>query len=292
MSFRPFLVTAVRARRVAPLIQRVTFTGVDDMGPACPILDLRIKLIIPGDSGLPELPVEGWWDAWRDLPAEQQGFLRTYSIRELRRVEDGPDELDVDFVVHTHNPGPASGWAAEARPGDQIIVIGPSREDACGTGIEFAPGTASLARLYGDETALPAIARILEDWPAGLFGSADIEVPAGNRLSLRVPTGVDVAWHMRKDAHRGHGNLLHSALAKRISARPAGGQGDDGCPEEVWETPFYSSSGEDIGSAHDAGEDTYYWIAGKNTFVATMRRLLVTEAGVPRHRVSFMGYWR
>ena len=41
-----------------------------------------------------------------------------------------------------------------------------------------------------------------------------------------------------------------------------------------------------------ASGHTYYWIAGKNTSVKAMRRLLVKEAGLPREHISFMGYWR
>lgn len=62
--------------------------------------------------------------------------------------------------------------------------------------------------------------------------------------------------------------------------------------DNVWETPTYSGSGEPINSGAGASGHTYYWIAGKNTSVKAMRRLLVKEAGLPRQHVSFMGYWR
>lgn len=295
VSFRPFLATVARSERIAPDFQRVTFTGVDAMGPAVPIMDLRIKLLIPPASGLFQLPVDGWWDAWRAMPERTRGHLRTYSVREMRRRRDEPDELDVDFVLHGDNPGPASAWAAAARPGQKLLVIGPTRHDASGVGIEFAPGAASTARLYGDETALPAITRILSDWPAGLSGSADIEVPAGNRLPLDAPAQVQVRWHMREHPDAGYGEALYAALEERLSPRqqpqrqaatPAS------APDEVWETPAYSSSGEAIEPGPRGEGHTYYWIAGKNTAVTAMRRLLVKEAGVPREHVSFMGYWR
>ena len=47
------------------------------MGPAVPIRDLRIKLLIPPASGLFELPEEGWWDTWRAMPEHTRGHLRT-----------------------------------------------------------------------------------------------------------------------------------------------------------------------------------------------------------------------
>lgn len=302
MSFRPFLATVVRSERVAPNFQRVTFTGVDAMGPAVPIRDLRIKLLIPPASGLFHLPEEGWWDAWRAMPEHTRGYLRTYSIRELRRCADDPDELDVDFVLHSDNPGPASAWAEDAQPGQQLLIIGPTRDDASGVGIEFNPGSAAKACLYGDETALPAMARILADWPEDLAGSVDIEVPAGNHVPIEAPVQVDVRWHFRELGGVNYGDLLRAQLKDDVASRCAAGSvsSEAGAPElvdgvpldEVWETPTYSSSGEAIAPASDVAGHTYYWIAGKNTAVTAMRRLLVKEAGVPRHHVSFMGYWR
>lgn len=303
MSFRPFLATVARSERIAPNFQRVTFTGVDAMGPAVPIMDLRIKLLIPPASGLFHLPADGWWDAWRSMPERARGHLRTYSVREMRRRDDAPDELDVDFVLHSDNHGPASAWARDARPGQKLLIIGPTLHDATGVGIEFAPGAASTARLYGDETALPAITRILADWPAGLSGSADIEVPAGNRLPLDAPSQVEVRWHVREHPDTGYGDALYEALEERLPQRHAadpapggpagaGAPATEKAPDEVWETPAYSSSGEAIEAGPRGEGHTYYWIAGKNTSVIAMRRLLVNEAGVPRQHVSFMGYWR
>ena len=42
---------------------------------------------------------------------------------------------------------------------------------------------------------------------------------------------------------------------------------------------------------HDL-EDTYAWIAGESWMVKAMRRSLVTELGLERAQVAFMGYWR
>nr|WP_255713776.1 siderophore-interacting protein [Corynebacterium sp. ACRQP] len=180
------------------------------------------------------------------------------------------------------------------------MIIGPTRDDDSGVGIEFDPGSAAIARLYGDETALPAMARILADWPEGLAGSVDIEVPAGNHLPIDSPPQVDVRWHFRAQGDFDYGDLLRAQLEKEVESRctcaslGAGKPGlvDEVPLDEVWETPTYSSSGESIAPTSDTAGHTYYWIAGKNTAVTAMRRLLVGEAGVPRHRVSFMGYWR
>ena len=87
------------------------------------------------------------------------------------RVTDGqpavPAELDIDFVLHLHGgSGPAAEWAAAAQPGDPLLLVGPCARWGDCLGIEFAPGAAERLLLVGDETAVPAIAAILETLPA------------------------------------------------------------------------------------------------------------------------------
>ena len=68
---------------------------------------------------------------------------------------------------------------------------------------------------------------------------------------------------------------------------------------DVWETPRYSAAGEDLerrscrrrSLGHD-WDDTYAWIAGESWLVKALRRSLVTELGLERAQVAFMGYWR
>ena len=65
---------------------------------------------------------------------------------------------------------------------------------------------------------------------------------------------------------------------------------------DLWETPTYSSSGEDVDApvatvGHDL-DGLYAWIAGESAVVTSMRRLLVNGLGMDRRQVAFMGYWR
>jgi len=65
---------------------------------------------------------------------------------------------------------------------------------------------------------------------------------------------------------------------------------------DLWETPTYSSSGEEVDAAvtlvgHDL-DGLYAWIAGESAMVTTLRRALVNDLGVDRRQVAFMGYWR
>lgn len=58
----------------------------------------------------------------------------------------------VDFDIFRHAGSPTCDWADRVRPGEEVGIIGP--------GGGWCPEAGTL-RLFGDETALPAIARML-----------------------------------------------------------------------------------------------------------------------------------
>ena len=292
---------AVRAvRRVSPNFVRVTFGGteLDEFATPGNVFDARIKLIFPPASGiLPPLDREtdDWWGSYLAVPEAERGSMRTYSVRDLRVTDDGT-EVDVDFVLHLAPglTGPASLWASGAEVGQELFLIGPRRGRVGLGGIEYAPGGASSVLLVGDETAAPAIARILEDAPRDLRGCAFIEVPSpADELAIDAPAGVEVRWLPRAEGEP-HGFELIPAVLAHL--------GDDDADDEIrvkdiegedllWETPVYSASGEVIAAA-DAPGDRYFWIAGESGVVTTLRRHLVKDLGIDRGQVAFMGYWR
>ncbi|WP_259765687.1 siderophore-interacting protein, partial [Pseudomonas protegens] len=110
---------------LSPSMTRLVFGGEDIAQARTLAPDQRIKLLFPGADGTPaQLPVDGDWQAARrQLPAEQQPPMRTYTIRALRMQ---PAEMDVDFVLHGVN-GPASAWATHARPGDRLQMVVPNK---------------------------------------------------------------------------------------------------------------------------------------------------------------------
>lgn len=313
------LLTAVvrRVERLSPSFVRIRFggSGFEHVGPEGPTLDQRIKLLIPA-PGRPApsalLHPEGWYAAWLALPEADRGHLRTYTARAVEG--EGDDRhLVVDFVLHGHGPrvaagaaaGPAGTWAADAAVGDEIGLLAPRRgqERAFG-GIEFDPGTARRLVLVADETALPALASIVESLPAGARGVAVVEVPdAADFLDVRFPPGIERHWIARGTRPRGEQTLalLRACLGlqpdERAVADVAGlGPGVD-LDDDVWETPVHSSSGAEITTVSsapvraDVGE-TYAWVAGDSDTVKACRRLLVGEGGMDRPQVAFMGYWK
>jgi NADPH-dependent ferric siderophore reductase len=110
---------------------------------------------------------------------------RRYTVRSVDRVHG---QLEVDFFLH-HTDGPGARWAERARPGDMVGAAGPS-----GGGI----GAADWYLIAGDETALPAIARILEALPETAEGAVFIEVAdEAERQRIDCPADVTVHWLYR-----------------------------------------------------------------------------------------------
>ncbi len=293
--------------RVSPTFVRVTFGGdaLREVGNPGRTLDQRIKLIFPSASGgLPALADEAeWYAAWLAIPEDARGSMRTYSIRDLLVAEDGETSLVVDFVLHLEAgaTGPASLWASRAAVGDELLVVAPRRGCLDGGGIEFEPGGAGTVLLAGDETAAPAIARILEELPADARGVAFIEVPVpADRLDVAAPAGIELRWLPRGEPL--HGTALIPAVLAYLDER-AQVSAEDIAPEEhgggagaeqlLWETPQYSGLGEALEVEADPDHhERYFWIAGESGVVTTLRRHLVRELGIARSQVAFMGYWR
>ena len=297
-TLSPFVIARAQVHaveRVSPTFARITFGGdaLDDFGTPGAVLDQRIKLIFPAPGRpLPLIPDGDWYQAWLAVPEGDRGSMRTYSIRSLD-VEDGNTAVVIDFVLHLDPglTGPAATWASQASVGDELLVIGPRRGRDGGGGIEFAPGDARDILLAGDETAAPAIARILEDAPAGLAGTAFIEVPhADDILPIAAPAGVTVRWLPRTG--RAHGEVLIPTVLAHLGDVVDTIEIEDAATENpLWETPAYSELGEPVVPEVNHA-DRYFWIAGESGVVTTLRRHLVKDLGIDRAQVAFMGYWR
>lgn len=296
-------VEVVRVDRLSPSFVRIELgsPALAELGVEGPWYDQRIKLVFPhGDRPLPSLAGadEAWMAAWFEKPAEERGHMRTYTVRDVVGSGSGT-RLVVDFVLHGTDghgeAGPGSSWAARAQVGDRIVTLAPRRGLDFG-GIEFVPGTAARLLLVGDETAVPAVASILAALPPGARGAAYLEVPlAGDVQTLQHPLGVEVTWLSRDGGPRGE--RLHAAVLEHLGAplRPLE-VSDDEVDPDLWETPAYSSSGEQVDQhvvhvGHDL-DDLYAWIAGESKVVTALRRALVKDLDVDRTQVAFMGYWR
>ncbi|MEV4999997.1 siderophore-interacting protein [Nocardioides sp. LML1-1-1.1] len=304
-------VEVVRAERVTPSFVRVELGGdaLAEFGTPGPVLDQRIKIIFPNAAGnLPSFANadESWWTSWIEIPEDERGSMRTYTVRDV--VGEGTDtRLVVDIVVHEsegHGDDPLDGagntWALQAAPGQRLVVMAPRRGHEFG-GIEWSPGAASRLLLVGDETAVPAIRGVLRDLPADATGAAFLEVPVDGDVldDVAAPAGVSVTWLPRNG--RARGEELHAeVLAHLTGSAPteAVEVTDEEIDPDLWETPVYSSSGEQVAAATAVPTDgapfagLYAWIAGESKVVTGLRRKLVNDLGLDRSQVAFMGYWR
>ncbi len=292
-------VTVVDVEEISPTFRRVVFGSemLADFGvEGGRLFDQRIKLIFPaaGSGRLPRLDPAFSWAHWRQLPEHERGIMRTYSVRELRRSRSGRAYVVVDFVLHADPCGPAGLWAAQATTGDQVVLVGPRRGCFSG-GIDFRPPPGVPLLLVGDETAVPAAARILADLDEDARGCVYLEVPtAHDVLDLARPTGVEVVWLPRGE--RPYGWTLSAAASAHLglsadSVPGLAGLLEPAVPaEEVWETPSFSSSGEELREPNEPR--LYAWIAGESGMVTGLRRRFVREAGLTRSEGSYMGYWR
>jgi len=296
--------------RLSPAFVRIelasaAFTDLGEDG-----FDTRFKVVLPGGTGeLPPIPevAEDFYETWMNASDAVRSPMRTYTIRDI--VRDGADvRLVVDFVVHGdqgHGLGPACRWALAAKTGDVVQVIAPHRLTEYG-GTEFDPAERRHLLLIGDETAVPALTRILEDLRPRHTGEVFVEVPtSADILDLRLPPGFEMTWLPRNDD--ACGRRLVQEVRRHLGLPPS--TEFEALPElapelasdldiDVWETPRYSSAGEDIEAqlrsrslGHEL-DDTYAWIAGESWMVKALRRSLVAELGMDRSQVAFMGYWR
>ena len=303
----PFRVTVARAETLSPHFKRIVFQGPDLQNFADAGYDERIKILLPLPDGSlpapsffeasPEDPL-AWYQKWRTLPAERRNPLRTYTVR---KVKHESEQIDVDFVIHDH-AGPAGAFAEAAKPGDQAIIIGPNAQ-AGGpvAGMDFHPGQSRHLLLVGDETAVPAIAAIMDSlirdhWQGD--GVALIEVPTEeDRLPLPEHAGIRVIWTTCDES--GHGHALIETMRSLLEDLPIHlpTTATTEAPKEfteididkelLWET---ADAAQADASIH--ADDLYAWIAGEAATVRELRRMLVRDRGMNRRNVSFMGYWR
>lgn len=238
-------VLILRRVQLTPHMIRLTLGGQNMEGFESHIVDEHVKLIFP-DPDTGELRVPEQDDDHLHWP-KPRPVTRDYTVR---RYDPDAGEFDLDFVVHDH--GTASDWAAEAPIGTPIWVVGSPR------GVVI-PDAFTGQAYFGDETALPAIARRLEELPPHITGFAVIEVgSAEDEIPLTAPSGVEIRWLHRNGAEPDTTTLLADA-AETINIPRDG----------------YS----------------YVWAAGEATSLKPLRKW-IKAAGLGKHSSDVDGYWK
>ena len=244
LKFRLLQVT--RVQPLTPHLIRVTLTGDDLQDFESSSFDDHIKVFFPAPGAdRPALPSAG---PNGPVFAEDQPrpVARDFTPR---RFDRAARELDIEFAMH--EAGPAANWAAQAQVGQYLGIGGPRGSLVIPTGFDWH-------LLIGDETALPAIARRLQELPAGTRVAVVLEVAdASARIEFDTQAELHAVWRYRSESPYRGAALLQ---AVRDTYLPEG--------------------------------DGYVWAAGESATMRAVRYHLCTERGVDKSRIRAASYWK
>ncbi|YCI06089.1 siderophore-interacting protein (plasmid) [Ensifer sp. D2-11] len=200
-------VTVVSAHDVTPHMRRVIFSCAD----VTPFVggDMHVRLLVPPKGKPPVWPGsrQDGRIAWPE--GEDRLLVRVYTIR---AVDLDRGELWIDFLQHPAPgvPTPGADFARDAQPGDVAALLGP--------GAGGLPAERSIL-LIGDESALPAIARIAAEAPAETHIRAIIEVEDKAEEQPLLTDGVlNVRWLHRGSYPQDAAGILVSEAKAAIEA--------------------------------------------------------------------------
>lgn len=238
------LLSVVSVEDLTPRYRRIVLEG-DLEGFVSLGFDDHAKIFPVADGETPVLPTVG-----PDGPVfpEPRPVARDYTPRAW---DIAAGRLTLDFV--TGHGGPATEWAMAAKPGSRLGVGGPR-------GSFVVPTAYAHHVLIGDETALPAIARRLEELPADVAATAVIEVEdEAGRLPLSSEARLERRWVERRGGPRGRADALIAAATRALEPVDRAG--------------------------------AYVWIAGESSVAKSLREAVI-GLGFSSKAMKAAGYWR
>lgn len=209
---------------ITPHMLRITLIGESLSDFTSLGADDHVKVVVPGAGGEME--------------------MRDYTPRSY---DNETGRLVLDFAVH--EAGPATKWALEAKPGSTVTIAGP-RGSAVISGV-------SKWVLVGDETALPAIGRLIEEARAG-----------------------DVITAIGAVMDRSEEQQFSSAakLTMRWIHRPASSVTDP--------APLIAAL-----DGIELSADTFVWVAAEASVARAIKTYLTTGRNHPLPWLKAAGYW-
>jgi len=212
-------VHVVAVEQVSPSLLAVTFGGDDLAGFTSLGFDDHIKFIFAGDGAEPEK---------RDLTP--------------RRWDPALNQLTIELAWHAG--GAACEWVKTAAPGQKAVIGGPKSSIVI-------PPDYDWHLLAGDLTALPAIARRLEELSAGTRAFVFVFAPeAGDRRALPSAAEARLNWAASAE------DLVEQV---RAFALPEG--------------------------------DGFVWCAGESSLMGALREVILGEKGHSPQAARIAGYW-
>lgn len=173
---------------------------------------------------------------------------RSYTVRDWDAEHR---RLTLDFVVHGDR-GLAGPWAAAARPGDELQLMGP--------GGAYSPSPdAEWHLMVGDDSVIPAIAVSLERVAARVpvFVAIEVDGPE-HEQPLKTPGDLRLSW-LHRDAGPGENAELLLDAVRGLDLPPGRGQA---------------------------------FVHGEAQAVLLVRRHLLRERGFAPEDLSATGYWK
>ena len=161
-------VTVARINRVSPGFSSITFQGEALADFTSLSFDDHVKFMFNDANGEP--------------------VRRDYTPR---RFDRNAREIDIEFALHGH--GGAAEWARNATIGQSAVIGGPR-------GSMILPLVMDWHLLIGDDSALPAVTRRLEELPAGARVDAVLLVGAADRRTLVTRADARIHWVDSDDA--------------------------------------------------------------------------------------------
>ncbi|RBY80784.1 siderophore-interacting protein [Blastococcus sp. TF02A-26] len=185
--------------------------------------------------------------------AEDAAPRAAYTLRTRRRAAG---EADVWLVLHG-DEGAVSSRLAAAEPGAPVAVWGTRRS-------YDPPAGVRTHLLVADETALGAVAAVLDELPADAPAVVVAETAdAGVRPDLPVRPGVELRWVHRSGAAAGSTPALF-----------------DGVRAALAESPLLADL-----------DGVFVFGAGEAARMRELRTTLRRDTGLARDRVRVTGYW-
>ena len=231
-----------RIDRVSPHFLRVRFSSdaLHDFISAS--FDDHAKLMLPARPGQPLVLPQPGPGGLAVPPGAEKPVMRDYTPRQF---DQAAGTLDIEFVLH--GEGAASSWAEGAKPGDEVGLGGPRGSFVVPTGFDWH-------LLVGDESALPAIARRLEELPETAQAIVIVETAdARDRRELQSRAKLQTHWVQSGSP---------DVLAREVQ-----------------------------GLTLPAGEG-FAWAAGEAVGIAAVRKALVEGHGLDKSRVRASAYWK
>lgn len=228
--------TVADCARISPSYYRVRLSDPSLSRFARDGLHFRLLFAPAGHDGEWPTIAENGRTHW---PVDINAWHRpVYTVRRAN-----PEEGVFDFDVFIHEGGRTTEWCGTLAGGERVAILGPGGEWHVDT---------PWVGLFGDETALPAIARHLAALTAEASGAAAIMIGhADDVQDLARPERVDLRWIVRDSGE----TLLDALAGLTIPAK-----------------------------------DRFVWFAGEKGEAAAARERLV-QAGLSKTEMRTAAYW-